>query len=251
MSGHEGNHARQVVETRKYVAAFRSAERAITVAGLGVGDRPGVPTATRELLSNADYVIGSQPALAVARPWIRAVELELRPDNRDELVNRLVRDIRAGLWSMVVTLGDPAESAPGLISQLERAVGKVSMVAAPGFYRLALDLAGISPLDAACASVERIDEAAGMPGCSRPGGGGPGGRARRLVAGGCRRVGRLRYRGSAGGATRRKPVRTANGNRRDAPGCAGNRDRRRSRGSGLGPDPEAGMTTPTIGMRRV
>ena len=163
VSGHEGNHARQVVETRKYVAAFRSAERSVTIAGLGAGDRQGVPTATRELLSNADYVIGSPDALAVARPWIRSVELELRHDNRDELVNRLVRDIRAGLWSMVVTLGDPAESAPGLISQLERAVGTVSTVAAPGFYRLALDLAGISPLDAACASVERIDEAAGMP----------------------------------------------------------------------------------------
>ncbi len=163
VSGHEGNHARQVVETRKYVAAFRSAERAVTVAGLGLGNRQGVPTATRELLSNADYVIGSQPALAVARPWIRAVELELRPDNRDELVNRLVRDIRAGLWSMVVTLGDPAESEPGLVAQLEQAVGKVSMVSAPGFYRLALDLAGISPLDAVCTSVERIGEDAGIP----------------------------------------------------------------------------------------
>ena len=163
VSGHEGNHARQVVETRKYVAAFRSAERAVTVAGLGTGDRQGVPTTTRELLSNADYVIGTQSALAVARPWIRSVELELRPDNREELVNRLVRDIRAGLWSMVVTLGDPAESAPGVISQLGRAVGTVSTVAAPGFYRLALDLTGISPLDAVCASVERIGEAAGIP----------------------------------------------------------------------------------------
>ncbi|MDE2958674.1 MAG: SAM-dependent methyltransferase [Chloroflexota bacterium] len=162
VSGHEGNHARQVVETRKYVAAFRSAERAVTVAGLGIGDRQGVPTATRELLSNADYVIGSQSALPVARPWIRAVELELRPDNREELVNRLVRDIRAGLWSMVVTLGDPAESAPGLIRQLEQAVGTVSTVAAPGFYRLALDLVGVSPLDAVCTSVERIGEEAGM-----------------------------------------------------------------------------------------
>lgn len=163
VSGHEGNHARQVVETRKYVTAFRSAERAITVAGLGAGARQAVPTATRELLSNADYVIGTQPALAVARPWIRAVELELRPDNREELVNRLVRDIRAGLWSMVVTLGDPAESAPGLVAQLEQAVGKVSMVAAPGFYRLALDLAGISPLNAVCASVERIGDGVGIP----------------------------------------------------------------------------------------
>ena len=163
VSGHEGNHARQVVETRKYVAAFRSADRAVTVAGLGTGDRQGVPTATRELLSNADYVIGSQAALAVARPWIRTVELELRPDNQEELVNRLVRDIRAGLWSMVVTLGDPAESAPGLIGQLDEAVGKVSMVSAPGFYRLALELVGLSPLDAVCASVERIGGDAGIP----------------------------------------------------------------------------------------
>ena len=162
VSGHEGNHARQVVETRKYVAAFRSAERAVTVAGLGTGDRQGVPTATRELLSNADYVIGTRSALVAARPWIRSVELELRPDNRDELVNRLVRDIRAGLWSMVVTLGDPAESAPGLIGQLEREVGTVSTVAAPGFYRLALDLVGVSPLDAVCASVERTGDGAGI-----------------------------------------------------------------------------------------
>ena len=163
VSGHEGNHARQVVETRKYVSAFRSAERAVTVAGLGLGDHQEVPITTRELLSNADYVIGPQPALAVARPWIRSVELELRPDNREELVNRLARDIRAGLWSMVVTLGDPAESAPGLVRQLEEAVGKVSIISAPGFYRLALDLAGISPLDAVCASVERIGDAAGLP----------------------------------------------------------------------------------------
>ena len=162
VSGHEGNHARQVVETRKYVSAFRSAERAVTVAGLGTGDRQGVPTATRELLSNADYVIGTRSALVAARPWIRSVELELRPDNRDELVNRLVRDIRAGLWSMVVTLGDPAESAPGLIGQLEREVGTVSTVASPGFYRLALDLAGVSPLDAVCASVERTGTGAGI-----------------------------------------------------------------------------------------
>lgn len=166
VSGHEGNHARQVVETRKYVAAFRSAERALTVAGLGAGDRQGVPIATRELLSNADYVVGTPAALTVARPWIRSVELELRPDNREELVNRLVRDIRAGLWSMVVTLGDPAESAPGLIGQMERAVGTVSTVAAPGFYRLALEQAGLSPLSTLCASVEQITS--GIP--ASPGG---------------------------------------------------------------------------------
>ena len=91
------------------------------------------------------------------------MELELGADNREELVNRLVRDVRAGLWSMVVTLGDPSESAPGLVGQLEEAVGKVSTIGAPGFYRLALDLVDISPLDAVCASVERLAEAPGIP----------------------------------------------------------------------------------------
>lgn len=155
-SGHEGNHARQVEETRKFVAAFRSAERAITVAGLGTGDRESVPTRTRELLSNADYVIGTSQALDVARPWIRSVELPLRADNREELVNRLARDIRAGLWSMVVTLGDPSESSPGLLDQLAQAVGPVSVTPAPGFYRLALETVGVSPLRAVCASVEQV-----------------------------------------------------------------------------------------------
>lgn len=166
-SGHEGNHARQVVETRRFVAAFRSVERAITVAGLGAGDQASIPMPTREMLANADYVIGSPDALALARRWIRSVELPLNPDNRAELVNRLVRDIRAGLWSMVVSLGDPAESMPGMVSTLHDAIGAVSMIPAPGFYRLALDRIGLSPLDAVCGSAERIADAAAMAASGR------------------------------------------------------------------------------------
>lgn len=166
-SGHEGNHARQVVETRKFVDAFRSAERAVTVAGLGTGDAALVPMQTREMLANADYVIGSGSALSVARRWIRSVELPLRADNRAELVNRTVRDIRAGLWSMVVTLGDPAESMPSLLSDLREAVGNVSMISAPGFYHLALTQVGLSPLDAVCGSVERLDDVAKLSASGR------------------------------------------------------------------------------------
>ena len=165
-SGHEGNHARQVVETRRFVAAFRSAERAVTVAGLGTGDPASVPMPTQEMLANADYVIGSPAALAVARRWIRSVELTLNADNRAELVNRLVRDIRAGLWSMVVTLGDPGESMPSLLSDLEESVGAVSLIPAPGFYRLALERSGLSPLESVCGSVERIDDLAGIAAAS-------------------------------------------------------------------------------------
>ena len=130
----------------------------MTVAGLGTGDRGSVPARTRELLSNADYVIGSAAALAVARPWIRAVELPLRADNREELVNRLARDVRAGLWSMVATLGDPSESAPRLLTELKQAIGTVSLIPAPGFYQLALAQAGLSPLEAVCASVEQVSD---------------------------------------------------------------------------------------------
>ena len=161
-SGHEGNHARQVVETRRFVAAFRSAERAVTIAGLGTGDPASVPMTTREMLANADYVIGSPAALAVARPWIRSVELTLNPDNRAEMVNRLVRDIRAGLWSMVITLGDPAESAPGLLTELEAAINTVSLIPAPGYYRLALARVGLSPLAAVCSSVARVEDVANL-----------------------------------------------------------------------------------------
>ena len=166
-SGHEGNHARQVVETRKFVDAFRSAERAVTVAGLGTGDSAAVPMQTREMLANADYVIGSPAALSVARRWIRSVELPLRDDNRAELVNRTVRDIRAGLWSMVVTLGDPAESMPHLMSDLQDAVGNVSMISAPGFYNLALSQVGLSPLDAVCGSVDRLGDVANLSASGR------------------------------------------------------------------------------------
>jgi len=166
-SGHEGNHARQVVETRRFVTAFRSAERAVTVAGLGTGDPALVPMQTREMLSNADYVIGSPAALSVARRWIRSVELPLRADNRAELVNRTVRDIRAGLWSIVVTLGDPAESMPGLLAELEAAINTVSLIPAPGYYRLALAQVGLSPLAAVCGSVERIGDVANLSASDR------------------------------------------------------------------------------------
>ena len=156
VAGHEGSHARQVSETRKYVAAFRSVRRAVTIAGLGTGEPDAVPVAVRELLSNADYVAGTAAALAVARPWVRSVALPLDAGNRAELLNRLCREARAGLWTMVVTLGDPAESAPALVDDLAAAADGVSVAPAPGFYRRALERVGLSPLDAVCAAIARL-----------------------------------------------------------------------------------------------
>ena len=158
VSGHEGNHARQVVETRKYVAAFRSMERAVTVAGLGTGNPDAIPDQTRQMLANADYVVGSEPAISLARRWSRGVELPMRADNANELVNRIGRDTRAGLWTIVVTLGDPAESVPGLLHRLQEEVDAVSLISAPGFYRLVLAQLGISPLAAVCTSINQVDD---------------------------------------------------------------------------------------------
>ena len=228
VAGHEGNHARQVVETRKFVAAFRSAQRAVTVAGLGPGDPAAVPMQTRELLANADYVIGSPAALAVARRWIRSVELPLHADNRAELVNRIVRDVRAGLWSMVVTLGDPAESAPGLLTALDSAVDAVSVIPAPGFYRLALAQIGLSPLDAVCASVERIGDVAESSVAGRAVvilGADGGGKWQRCSSG----AGGIGYAGGCAGTTGHRPVGTTLGNNHVPAQRGGDANRRHRR----------------------
>ena len=106
---------------------------------------------------------GTAAALAVARPWVRAVALPLDAGNRAELLNRLCREARAGLWTMVVTLGDPAESAPALVDDLAAAADAVSVIPAPGFYRRALERAGLSPLEAVCAAIARLPaDAAGV-----------------------------------------------------------------------------------------
>ena len=205
VSGHEGNHARQVVETRKYVAAFRSAAASRDRGRIGNGRAgPSVPTTTRELLSNADYVIGTQAALAVARPWIRSVELELRPDNREELVNRLVRDIRSGLWSMVVTLGDPAESASGLDhANWMMAMGKVSMVCSSRLLPAGLwNWLASRPWKPSAPPRSALARAAGRAPCRRQGDGSPG---RRSTAGIVAGRPPLRWRPPA--STQRRKVR--------------------------------------------
>ena len=160
-SGHEGNHARQVVETRRFVAAFRSAERAVTVAGLGTGDPAAGPDAgagnagQRRLCHRFAGCPGRRPPLdplggiAPASGQPRRVGQSYR-----------ARHPRRSSGPMVVTLGDPAESMPSLLSDLEESVGAVSLIPAPGFYRLALERSGLSPLKAVCGSVERIGDVA-------------------------------------------------------------------------------------------
>ncbi len=117
VSGHAATHARQVEATRKYVAAFNARERAVTVAGLGNGHPDSVPLQVRELIAFADYTAGETAALELVRPWIRGLEIVIRSDNREEVVSRLGRETRAGLWTVICILGDaPATADPELLA---------------------------------------------------------------------------------------------------------------------------------------
>ena len=104
-AGHEAAHARQIDLTRKYIAAFRSQERALNIAVLGDGDPARLSQQVKDLLNMADYVVGEPEALAAVSHIVRGVQLAMRPSNREELVNRAARETREGLWAIVCVMG--------------------------------------------------------------------------------------------------------------------------------------------------
>ena len=107
-AGHEASHARQIDLTRHYIAAFRSQERALNVVALGDGDPSQLSQRVKDLLNMADYVVGEAETLAAVASYVRGVRLEMREDNREELVNRAARETREGLWAIVCVMGDGA-----------------------------------------------------------------------------------------------------------------------------------------------
>ena len=128
-AGHAGTHARQVELTRKYVAEFNAREKAVTVVALGSGDVDALPLRVKELLAFADYTAGEAAALDLARPWIRGPEAVIRPDNREEVVSRMGREARAGLWTVIcVTGNNPEDEHPDLMALARRHCEKVVVV---------------------------------------------------------------------------------------------------------------------------
>ena len=108
-AGHEASHARQIDLTRRFVAAFRSQERALNIAALGDGDPTGLAPEVRDMLNMADYVVAEQAALDAIGHLVRGVKLTMNPSNREELVNRAARESRDGLWGIVCVMGDAGE----------------------------------------------------------------------------------------------------------------------------------------------
>ena len=128
-SGHAGTHARQVELTRKYVAEFNAREKTVTVIALGSGDMDAAPLRARELIAFADYTAGDGAALDLVRPWIRGLEALIRPDNTEEIVSRMGREARAGLWTVICVSGsNPQNDHPELMALAERHCDKVVVV---------------------------------------------------------------------------------------------------------------------------
>lgn len=124
-SGHWTTHSSQIVETRKYVEAFNARERAVTFIALDP-DRPSeLGVSAVGLLKHADYVAGTPEALDAVRNSASGTELILNGKNTNEILSRLGRDTRAGLWTVVCTIGSPSESQPAVLKAAEQHCDKV------------------------------------------------------------------------------------------------------------------------------
>ena len=120
VSGHEASHARQIVETRKYIQAFSARERAINFVTITKDSEDRLGTATIGLLKHADYVVGSTETLEKIDNYVGGVPLTLHEHNIQEILSRLERETKAGLWTVVCTLGEPIIRGINLVQEARK-----------------------------------------------------------------------------------------------------------------------------------
>ena len=129
-SVHEATHARQIVETRKYVSEFTAKKRAVTFIALDPSDPTKIGTSAIGLLKYADNVAGNYDALDAARNFASGVEQLLDGNRNVEIISRMGRDARAGLWNVVCTIGSPSKSHQELLQLAEKYCDKVVIMQA-------------------------------------------------------------------------------------------------------------------------
>lgn len=129
-SGHASSHARQIVETRKYVKSFSARKRAVTFIVLDPNRPSDLGTAAIGLLKYADYVAGEADALSAVHSFSGGVELTLSSENTQEIVSRLGREARAGIWGVICTIGSPSEFHGEVLRAAEKHCDKVVMLQA-------------------------------------------------------------------------------------------------------------------------
>ena len=107
VSGHEASHARQIVETRKYIQAFSARERAVNFITIDKEAEERLGTGTIGLLKYADYVAGLPEVLEKFDDYIGGVPFAFHERNVQEILSRLERETKAGLWTVICTMGEP------------------------------------------------------------------------------------------------------------------------------------------------
>ena len=129
-SGHASSHARQIVETRRYVNAFSARERAVTFIVLDTNRPSEIGSAAMSLLKYADYVAGAVDALNAVHEFSGGVELTMTDENTQEVVSRLGREARAGIWAVICTIGSPFEFHCEVLDAAEKRCDKVVILQA-------------------------------------------------------------------------------------------------------------------------
>lgn len=124
-SVHEATHARQIVETRKYISEFTAKERAVTFIVLDPTDPTKISPSAIGLLKYADNVAGNYDALNAVRNFASGVEQLLDGNRNVEIISRMGRDARTGLWNVVCTIGSPSESHQPLLQLAEKYCDKI------------------------------------------------------------------------------------------------------------------------------
>jgi len=107
------------------VEAFAAKERAVTFIVLDPERPSELGVSSVGLLKHADYVAGTPEALDAVRSSASGTELEMTGSNTDEVLSRLGRDARAGLWNVVCVIGSPSEFHPEVLKAAEEHCDKV------------------------------------------------------------------------------------------------------------------------------
>jgi hypothetical protein len=129
-SGHEATHASQIVETRKYVTAFAAKDRAVAFIVLDPASPSHLGDSTIGLLKYANNVAGTAEALNAVRNFATGTEQSINGENNIEIIARMGRDARAGVWNVVCTIGSPSELHQELVQMAEKHCDKVVILQA-------------------------------------------------------------------------------------------------------------------------
>lgn len=124
-SNHESNHAIQIEKTLTYVKAFNAREKVVTIITLNTDIDPIVPDDILGMMKHADYLAATLPILDVLEGKFAALPIQLLDNNYKEVVARLIRESKAGLWVVLCISSQPSRVESNCITLATQQCEKV------------------------------------------------------------------------------------------------------------------------------